>query len=285
MVYQKINILFLIVVLFCCFVRVHSKEEVKEKEKEVVTVYVTVSANSTQPEEATSTIEEDAPTPTVDVDKLPEYIKFEEVLQQTEDQCMKHVYVVSLNLFYANQIGNVDCENGHYGSLENLRKLKPCKSNPKLQYAIDYMDANFRLMCHTISTGSHTYEGKDVKKLCPIIQYMKTNYTKYEENLFTDCKKNDTCVFEILRNYKEIQNIRTKLKSVNDDNDEKVSYHINNRTEKVSFQMNITDSFFENLEKNCPAFKNIITSDALTLSISFSTIFIFSLFIIFIGRM
>jgi hypothetical protein len=277
--YCKFNVIFLII-LFCSIIKVRSEEEDDDKDK--TTIYVTVTANSTT-EEATPTKDETIPTSTVEIEKLPEYIKFEDALKQTEDQCMKHVYVVSLNLFHANQIGNVDCGNGHFSSLESLRKAKPCKNNPKLQYAIEYMDANIRLMCHTYSTGTYTYEGKQEKKLCPIIQLMKTNYTKYEENLFDGCKKNDTCIEDILKDYKSIERIRTKLKEIDND-DEKVSYKINGGNETVFFKMNITDSIFKQLESKCPTYINI-TSSALSVTISFSTLIAFSIFMIFIGRM
>jgi len=280
MFHNKINTLLLLVLLFCYFEKAYSAGE-KEDEK-VKTIYVTVTGNSTNQEEATSTIEELVPTKTVEVESLPEYIKFEEALEQSEDECMRSIYVVSLNLFYANQINTEGCDNGHFNALKSYRKAKPCKDT-KYQLAVDYMDANFRLLCHTRSTGTYTYEGKMGKELCPILNVMKTNMTKYEELLFKDCNTNDTCVYDILSSYKEIKRIRKDLSEVTS-NIEEITYK-RNENETVVFKMNITDSFFERVETNCPIFKTISESNALHVSISISTVLIFSLFMIYMFRM
>ncbi|ORX49695.1 hypothetical protein BCR36DRAFT_583761 [Piromyces finnis] len=286
---HKYSIIVILVFLCCYFVKVSSED---------VTVYVTVTANSTK-EEATTTIESEISTPTVDVEKTEDYLHFEDALSQTNDDCMKHAYVVSLNLFHVNVVSNDNdiCKNKYFDALENFRKLNPC-GDTQFSYGIRYLDANIQLLCNEYKTGNHTIledtgmsTGNEEKgKLCPIIHYLKTNYTKFQEELIIGCKQNNvtandptnTCIDGILKNYREMQNYRSKL---NSENRKSITYDQgNNETVTIKINNTNTDEIFDLLSNKCPKYVNINDiSSAMSITISFTTILIFSLFIVFIN--
>jgi hypothetical protein len=265
-----------------------------------VTVYVTVSANSTN-EEPTTTIEE-IPTPTTLVEDTEEYKRFENALPQTtDDDCTYHAYIVGLNLFHANKIGNTDCENRYSDSLKDLRELNPCKNEARnsddiqFSYAIQVLDANIRLLCSQYEAGNHTdyideitMQPKKNLKLCPILNLAKTDYTKFQEELIQGCSnKNLTdedpesvCINGILKNYREMQVARSKLKQ---EYKEKIT-HIGKHNETITLRLNVTDSLFDLLSDKCPQFDKIESiSGAISNTISLATILIYSIFIIYIN--
>jgi len=285
---NKINIVFLLVFLLICWVgKVHSKDK---------TIYVTVTVNSTN-EEKPTTVADEIEIPTVDVEETEEYKHFEQALDQAEgDDCLYYLNIISLNLFHAHKIGNSDCENRYYDSLKKLRNEKPCSDNGQAQYVAEYMDTQIKLLCHTYDTGKKLTESLlPVKEMCPIIHHLKTNYTKYHEELFEGCdkiQKNnlslDTledsknrdayCINEILKNYSEMKDIHDKL---HDENKEKFTYKSKNET--ISFKMNITNALFDEIKNNCPTYSNLMSGGIISMTISLTTILIFSLFIMFIN--
>jgi len=293
---NKINSVFLLVVvlLFCWVGKVYSKDS------EEVTVYVTVTANSTTEEDPTTTVEEEIEKPTIEVEDTDEYKDFVKALSQTEDDdCLYHLIIISLNFFHANEIEDSTCENRYFDALNHLRDEKPCegKNNNQLQYIVDYMDAQIQLLCQTYDDESDleltvTDFSTKIEKRCPLINHLKTNYTKYYDELFKECKKvgnvtdetddpQASCITNILKNYKKMQ---IALNNLDDEHKEKVVYKSNNET--ITFKWNITSSssLFEDLENRskCPFYSKLTSDSVVSMTISLTAIIFFSFLFLFI---
>jgi len=282
-----VNKLFLLVLALLCF-RIQFVEAKESDDK--VTVYVTVTANSTS-EEKPTTVVDDLETPTIKVEELEEYKNFDQALHQVDDnQCLDHLIIISLNLFHANEVKK-ECNNEHSASLNRYRKEKPCSSNKQLQHVVDYMDTQIQLLCHTYESGTSDFAENLTKEtkteICPLSNYLKTNYTRFHEELMKSCKKitqknqTDTpeghCLSSVLSSYKKMENIQMKL---NDKNKDAYTYKANNIT--ITFKMDINETIFEDLKSHCKLYA-LTSGSIVSMAISFTTILLFSLFIIFIN--
>jgi len=289
---NSVFLLVVVVLLFCWVGNVYSKDS------EEVTVYVTVTANSTIEEEPTTTVvEEEIEKPTIEVEDTDEYKNFVKALSQTEnDDCLYHLIIISLNFFHANEIEDSTCENRYYDSLNHLREKKPCKDKDiQLQYIVDYMDAQIQLLCQTYDEGSElelTDFSTKTEKRCSLINHLKTNYTRYYDELFKECVKANnvtdeiddpqaSCITDILGHYKEMQIALNKL---DDEHKEKVIYKSSNET--ITFKWNITSSssLFEDLENKskCPFYSKLTSDSVVSMTLSLTTILIFSFLFLFI---
>jgi len=287
---HKVNILFLLVLTLLCFC-VQFAEAAGDDDK--VTVYVTVTANSTSEEKPTMTMDEDLETPTTSVEDTPEYKSFQNALNLVDDnECLDHLIIISLNLFHANEVKSEGtCQNSYSNALNRYRKEKPCSDNKQLQRVVEYMDAHIQLLCQTYESGTSDITDPFINdsntKMCPLSNYLKSNYTRFHEQLLKSCKKiteknqTDTleghCLNGILSNYKKMEKIQVKL----DDKYKKTyTYSANNAT--ITFKMDINETIFDELKDKCKLYA-LTSGSIVTMAISLTTIFIFSLFVTFIN--
>lgn len=203
----------------------------------------------------------------------PEYDNFVNALSQTEDLCMENAYVVSLNLIHAN-VG--ECENKYSNKLEDFKKTRPCEDVAKdFQNAIDYMTNNVNILCNSEDTDNFTIDGIRIKKPCWYTEYIRTNRTLFETELYSECKKvNQTqCTSTLLQNYLEMEQIVKKL------NKEKVTYQLENET--VTIRMDMSENDFDVLSDRCLVYKNLKVEINGAIRNTFSIITFATLFLFF----
>jgi len=281
---NKVNILFLLVIVLCWIGKVQSQEK-----KEATSGTPTKE----EPANATKKVQE---TQEVDIKETDEYKRFIKALENTKDNaCLDHLIILALNLFHANQTDIVNCNNSYDEKLKSYRKTQPCKENKnkKYQYAVEYMDNHIQLLCHEYAPNKNVtdvfLEGEN-KKLCPLINTLKSsNSTVYEESLIKSCKNasNSTltdgtdygCTNNMLKNYKTMEDIYVnKLKK---DQSIYIDFKKDHNV-TLNFKIDFDESIYEKLN-SCDHYKYEITAGAVSISISFTTILIFSIFIIFIN--
>jgi len=283
---NKVNILLLLViVLFCWVGKVQSKDEAKSE----------TSGKSTKTE-PTNAPKDDKSVPIIDITETAEYKNFEKALENTnEDACLDHLIIISLNLLRANQTGISHCEDKYAEKLVNYRKTKPCKEKSnRYQYAAEYMDNHIQLLCHEYDSNKDLIESGikgEGKILCPLINTLKSNNsTLYQTTLLESCNSarntttNGSCINNILQNYKNMEDLFTNPHKLNGEHS--ITYESSNNDVTITFNIDYDVELYNALnskETGCKHYQNDITAGAVSTTISFTTILLFSMFIIFIN--